>query len=455
MEKTRLIHESRVEILVDSEERPDGDYVLYVMQAAHRTEQNHALEWAARKANELEKPLLVGFGLDSQFPEANLRHFTFMLEGLEKTAEALRRRNIGFVIRKGSPAEVASNLAERAAHVVIDRGYLRYHKDLYRDLTAALDVRCTQIETETPVPHHLISQKKEYAARTIRPRVMKPLDDHLVWLETTPLEVDASSLQVKGEEFSGLIDSLKLENLSAVSSHFEGGTAQAKSRFRKFLTQELSDYDELRNQPHTPRVSHMSPYLHYGQISALHLVLMLKEHIGRSSKNSESYVEEIVVRRALGQNFTLHEPDYDKFSCLPEWAKDSLEKHKEDPREHVYTRAQLEEAKTHDPYWNAAQNEMRRTGYMHNHMRMYWGKQILAWCNTPEYAYQTTLYLNNKYFLDGRDSNSYSNVAWLFGLHDQGWKERAVYGKVRCMTQGGLERKCDPKAYVRWVDSLV
>jgi deoxyribodipyrimidine photo-lyase len=196
----------------------------------------------------------------------------------------------------------------------------------------------------------------------------------------------------------------------------------------------------------------MSPYLHFGQISPLHLLLMLDEHMGRKSKNSKSFVEELAVRRTLCQNFCLHEPDYDKFSCLPDWALQTLEEHKDDEREHVYTREQLEQAETHDPYWNAAQKEMVLTGYMHNHMRMYWGKQILAWTNTPQYAHSTALYLNNKYLLDGRDPDSFANIAWLFGLHDQGWKERPVFGKVRIMTQGGLKRKCDPDEYVKWVD---
>ena len=154
-------------------------------------------------------------------------------------------------------------------------------------------------------------------------------------------------------------------------------------------------------------------------------------------------------------NFCHYTPDYDEFSNLPDWAKETLKEHASDEREYLYTREQLENAETHDEYWNAAMNEMRHTGYMHNYMRMYWGKKILEWSQTPEEAYETTLYLNNKYFVDGRDPNSYANVAWVFGQHDRGWQERAVFGKVRYMSAGGLERKAKPEEYVEKVQRLI
>ncbi len=153
-------------------------------------------------------------------------------------------------------------------------------------------------------------------------------------------------------------------------------------------------------------------------------------------------------------NFCHFTPDYDSFSCLPDWAKETLKAHGGDERDPLYTREQLENAETHDEYWNAAMNEMRHTGYMHNYMRMYWGKKVLEWSASPGEAFATTLYLNNKYFLDGRDPNSYANVAWVFGQHDRGWKERAVFGKVRYMSAGGLKRKAMPEEYVEKVERL-
>jgi deoxyribodipyrimidine photo-lyase len=163
----------------------------------------------------------------------------------------------------------------------------------------------------------------------------------------------------------------------------------------------------------------------------------------------------MIVRRELAMNFVNYSPHYDSFKCLPNWARQTLAEHTGDPREHVYTRTQLENARTHDEYWNAAMREMKYTGFMHNYMRMYWGKKILEWTKTPEHAFRTTLAINNKYFLDGRDPNSYTGVAWIFGIHDRAWFERPIFGKVRFMAASGLERKCDIKGYVNKVDRLV
>jgi len=162
-----------------------------------------------------------------------------------------------------------------------------------------------------------------------------------------------------------------------------------------------------------------------------------------------------VVRRELAMNFTYYRPDYDKYTCIPGWAAASLDAHRKDPREFIYTRRQLENAQTHDLYWNAAMLEMKHTGFMHNYMRMYWGKKILEWSRTPRHAYRTTLAINNKYFLDGRDPNSYAGVAWIYGVHDRAWKERPIFGKVRYMAASGLERKCDIAGYVNKVNALV
>jgi deoxyribodipyrimidine photo-lyase len=197
----------------------------------------------------------------------------------------------------------------------------------------------------------------------------------------------------------------------------------------------------------------MSKYLHYGHISPVYVALKIRE--ANPPKDLDSYLEELIIRRELSMNFCHFTPDYDQFSNLPEWAKETLKEHASDSREYVYPREQLQNAETHDEYWNAAMNEMRYTGYMHNYMRMYWGKKILEWSETPEEAYETTLYLNNKYFVDGRDPNSYANVAWVFGQHDRGWKERDVFGKVRYMSAGGLERKAKPKQYVEKVERLI
>jgi deoxyribodipyrimidine photo-lyase len=242
-------------------------------------------------------------------------------------------------------------------------------------------------------------------------------------------------------------------SVPAASSFFRGGTSEAQKIFRAFLEQRLGDYAANRGQPQAGDVSHMSKYLHFGQVSPAWLAVEARKH-GAAAENVVTFVEELIVRRELAMNFVEFTPNYDAFAGLPDWARATLQKHARDERPHVYRRAQLEAGETHDPYWNAAMREMRATGYMHNHMRMYWGKKILEWGRSPEEAHATALAINNKFFLDGRDANSFANIGWVFGLHDRPWGERPIYGTVRCMTAGGLERKCDIEAYVRKTEAL-
>ncbi|MBA4115742.1 MAG: deoxyribodipyrimidine photo-lyase [Rubrobacter sp.] len=427
------------------------------MQEAQRAEYNHALEYAARRANELEQRLLVVFGLTDGYPEANLRHYTFLLEGLRDVEEALEERGIQFVARRGSPDEVALGLGKDASLIVCDMSYLRLQKEWREKVAEDADCAVVQVETEVVVPAELASNKQEHAARTLRPKINKHLDDFLVQLQPTAVDKQSLNMKVNGLDLSNvekILQDMDLDKSVGPLSHlYKGGTNEAKRILEDFLKDRFDGYVENRNQPQTDDVSHMSKYLHYGHVSPVYVALRIRE-AGKGKENIDSYIEELVVRRELSINFCHYTPDYDSFSCLPDWAKKTLKEHKDDEREHVYTRKQLENAGTHDEYWNAAMDEMRYTGYMHNYMRMYWGKKILEWSNTPEYAYSTTLYLNNKYFLDGRDPNSYMNVSWVFGQHDRGWKEREVYGKVRYMSAGGLERKAKPKEYVEKVERL-
>lgn len=388
------------------------------------------------------------------FPEANIRHYTFMVEGLRELTEAFKKRDSKLVVRLGHPVEVATDLAKDAAVVVCDRGYLRHQREWREDLAKSIDCCLIQVESDLIVPVESASDKREYAARTIRSQLQEKYKTYTEKPARLMPPKNALYLPVKGEDIEkeSFLEELSLdESVPAVSDHFLGGTGVAKKRFANFLEHHLRQYDDERNQPHTDHVSHMSPYLHFGHISPVYLLTEIQEK--GSGTNVESYVEELLVRRELAANFCFYEKDYDQFSTLPEWARTTLQEHKDDKREQQYTRKELEDAATHDEYWNAAMQQMKNIGYLHNHMRMYWGKQILAWTNTPEYAYRTALYLNNKYFLDGRDCNSFSNIGWLFGLHDRAWQEREIYGKVRIMTRGGLERKTEPEKFVKKVES--
>ena len=454
---TRKIQEERVQNLNEADVK-EGSYVLYWMQSSQRAEQNHALEYAVQRANDLDQRLLVVFGLTDDYPEANLRHYTFMLEGLKDAQGALRERGIKMVVREGSPGDIALEAGKDASIIVTDRGYMRPQKRWRERVAREAGCLVTQVESDVVVPVELASEKREPAARTLRPRIGEYLEDFLVKL--TPTKISKHSLNMKAEgldlsDIEKVLGGMDLDrSVGALSHLYRGGTSEAKKVFRRFLREGFDAYEEHRNQPQTDDVSHMSKYLHFGQISPIWLAFEARRAKTKKD-NIESFVEELVVRRELSMNFVFYTPDYDSYSNLPGWAKATLEEHKDDDRERTYTRKQLENAETHDEYWNAAMKEMVHTGYMHNYMRMYWGKKILEWSNTPEYAYRTTLYLNNKYFLDGRDPNSFANVAWVFGQHDRGWTEREVYGKVRYMSSGGLERKTKPDQYVEKVEKRI
>jgi deoxyribodipyrimidine photo-lyase len=454
---TRQVQEERVQHL-NEEDASDGDYVLYWMQSSQRAEQNHALEYVVQRANALDQRLLVVFGLTDDYPEANLRHYAFMLEGLKDVQEALKDRGIKMVVRKGSPDEVAIDAARDASLVVTDRGYMRPQKKWRQKVAGEAGCLVTQIESDVVVPVELASGKQEHAARTLRPKIGKHLEEFLVALTPTKVDKQSTNMRAEGLDLSDIdsvLDGMDLDrSVGALSHLYKGGNSEAKKMFRRFLKKGLGDYVEHRNQPQADDVSHMSKYLHFGHVSPIWLALEARRS-STKKENVESFVEELVVRRELSMNFVFYNDDYDSFSNLPGWAKETLRKHKNDEREYVYTTGQLEGAETHDEYWNAAMREMVHTGYMHNYMRMYWGKKILEWSNTPEHAYRRTLYLNNKFFLDGRDPNSFANVAWVFGQHDRGWKEREVFGKVRFMSAGGLERKTKPEKYVEKVENRI
>jgi deoxyribodipyrimidine photo-lyase len=279
-------------------------------------------------------------------------------------------------------------------------------------------------------------------------------------VELRPTSLDRDSLGLRSEgldlgDLDAVLSTLKLDRSVPPVPLFRGGTSEAKKMLRRFIREDLPLYTQHRNQPETDHVSHMSKYLHFGQISPIAIALQIQNTVGKPREDREAYLEELLVRRELAMNFVNFVPNYDDFTCLPAWARATLQKHRSDARPHRYSRTQLEDAETHDPYWNAAMREMRYTGYMHNYMRMYWGKKILEWSETAERAYETALALNNKYFIDGRDPVSYAGVGWVFGLHDRPWSERPVLGTVRWMSAGGLERKADPEAYVEKVDRLI
>jgi deoxyribodipyrimidine photo-lyase len=451
-----VIEPERLAELNDAPEQP-GDYVLYWMQNSQRAEFNPALEVAVAAANRLGLPVLVGFGLTENYPEANARHYAFMLHGLAETEQALRARGLGFVIRRGSPDEVALGLAPRAALVVCDRGYLRPQRQWRAHVAAKAGRRVIQVEGDVVVPVDLASTKAEIGARTLRPKLLRVRDRFLQPLRREAIREHAGRLEIAGDvdltDIPALLGRLRIDRGLSPIEHLHGGYSEAKKRLRDFIASGLGHYVAGRAHPAQPAISTLSPYLHFGQISPIEIALVARD-AETAGENRLSYLEELIVRRELAMNFVQTTPNYDQYDGLPDWARQTLAAHRSDRRDRVYSCQQLASADTHDSYWNAAMREMLLTGYMHNYMRMYWGKKVLQWSPTPEEGHAALLRLNNKFFLDGRDANSYANVGWVFGLHDRPWPERPIFGKVRSMTASGLRRKTDIDAYVRKIAAI-
>ena len=427
------------------------------MQHSQRAQENPALERAVSHANDLDLPLLVLFVVDPSYPEANARHYTFMLEGLKETMADIRSRGAHMALRLGHPPDVAAEVARDAAVVVTDRGYLRHLAEWRIALGKAAPCTVETVEGDVLVPVEEASQKRETAARTIRPKLMRAASEYAERPTESRLARRARGLKSDDDVELGsiprFIETLGCDTSVGPVDGWKGGTKAARARLKAFVEDGLAAYGEGRADIVDRNVSGLSPYLHFGQISPVEVYRAAVE-VDAPAAAKDSFVDELLVRRELAINFVHQTPDYDSFDAIPEWARATLRAHEKDTREATYGRKALENGETHDPYWNAAMREMRLTGYLHNHMRMYWGKRILAWSRKPQTAYADAVYLNNKYLLDGRDANTYANIGWLFGLHDRGWPEREVFGKVRTMTASGLKRKFDVDAYVKWADSL-
>lgn len=437
-----MIEKERIKFLNDKSINTNGKFVVYWMQASQRSEYNHALEYSIRRANELEKPLIVYFGIANDFPEANYRHYSFMIEGLKEVKSSLNLRNVKMIIELKNPDEGIIELSKDAVLLVTDRGYLKKEIEWRNNVSRKININFVQIETNVIVPIEEVSNKEEYSAATIRNKINKQLSKYIKDFVYESIE---NSIEIDDYfNFDNMEKYIK-DNSVSKSKYFIGGTSQAKKHLSVFVESKINKYDELHNDPSLDYQSNMSPYLHFGQISPLYIY---------KEVNNEKYIEELVVRRELAINFIYFNKDYDNYNCIPNWAKKSLENHMDDKREYIYDLKTLEKGLTHDDYWNTAQKEMVITGKMHGYMRMYWGKKIIEWANNPEEAFRVMTYLNNKYNIDGRDANSYAGIAWCFGKHDRPWKERQIFGMIRYMNKEGLDRKFKMDEYKKIVDNL-
>lgn len=442
-----MINEKRVRLLQKGNET--NGPVVYWMSRDQRVHDNWALLFAQMLAVEKKKLLIVLFNLVPDFLEATIRQYGFMLKGLQKVESELSRYNIPFFLLAGKTDEQIPEFLKQinASILVSDFDPLRIKRIWKRDVARQISIPFYEVDAHNIVPCLYVSDKIEFAAYTIRPKIHKALIEFMD-------EFPSLKKMNKGEITNDKIDWLKIQKLLKIDFEvkevdwIKSGENAAQKTFNYFLKNKFENYHELKNDPTKDYQSNLSPYLHFGQISAQRIALDTEKFKG-NSESKKVFLEELIVRRELSDNFCYFNKNYDSFDGFHDWAKTSLNEHRKDEREFVYSLVQFEQAKTHEDLWNAAQMEMVNTGKMHGYMRMYWAKKILEWSKSPEEALKIATYLNDKYELDGRDPNGYTGIAWsIGGIHDRPWFERPVYGKIRYMNRNGAEKKFDIKSYI-------
>lgn len=458
------MHPKRLTTLQSGQKQSNQSYILYWMQQAQRIHYNHALNHAVRLANQWQKKVVVVFALQERYLEANRRHYTFMLEGLKEIQSELEALKITFVLRFGSPAQVLNPLMNDAMTLVMDAGYLMHQRQWRKDVLQMVhqshpQVQVDLVETDLIVPVQMASPKAEYGAYTLRPKIMRIYREYCDG-EDLPILNHPGMLPITSDDEFSSIDQLchRLNVLDCpISFYYHGGYSEAIKRLDEFITHHVTYYLD-RSDPKQDVTSKMSMYLHFGQISALEILQKIDDAFNQQRITIDVYdalIEQLLVRRELAFNYVFYHHGYDCYDTMTEpWAYQTMEKHANDERPILYTYEEMEASQTHDPYFNAAMDEMRMTGYMHNYMRMYWAKKIIEWSPTHRLAYQTIIKLNNTYFIDGRDANSYASIAWCFGKHDRAWTERPIFGTLRYMNDKGLERKFDMTSYLNRISLI-
>ena len=453
----------RVLLINDRQINPKARYVLYWMQMYKRVDNNHALIYAIRRANELKLPLVVYEGLKHYYPWASDRLHTFILEGVEEKQREFEQLGIRYLFYlqkdKKAPKQTVARLAKEAALIVTDDFPCFIIPKHNHSIAQRAKIPVYVVDSNGVVPMSKFD-KEEYGAYTIRPKIHKildryfqPLADEKVDVSSLGLEIDCPETTVTNEDISRLVASCDIDHNVAPSNHYHGGTANGRRRLKKFVEEILPDYEKARNKPDRDGSSRLSSYLHFGFLSPLEIALAVRDAIApQPAKNA--YLEELIVRRELSFNLTLHNPHYDSLAALPAWVQKTMREHADDERQFIYSLEELEAGETHDELWNAAQREMVVTGEMHNYVRMLWGKNVLAWSPSYEVAFETLVHLNNKYCLDGRNPNSYAGILWCFGKHDRPWMERPVFGMIRYMTSSSTGKKFDSAKYIEWTKQL-
>lgn len=443
-----MINSKRVRLLQEGENKKGP--VLYWMSRSQRLYDNWSVEFARQLATEKSTGFGIVFTLVPEFLEATIRQYGFMLKGLKKVEALCEENNIPFTILPGTPEKVLPEFIDEhsVSALVSDFDPLKIKRIWKRELAKKINIPFYEVDSHNIVPCLYVSQKEEFGAYTIRPKINRLLDE---FLEPYPEFIQQKKSKIRFPEikWDELYKSLKINTSVKEVDWLEPGWDCALDKLEDFISGKLSGYSEKRNDPNLNNESDLSPYFHFGQLSSQTVVLRLKAH-NIQDANTEAFYEQVIVRKELTDNFCYYNTKYDSFEGFQPWAKKTLNDHRRDKREYIYSLQEFEEAQTHEDLWNAAQMQMVKSGKMHNYMRMYWAKKILEWSETPDEALRIAIYLNDKYELDGRDPNGYVGCAWsIGGVHDRAWGEREVFGKIRYMNFNGCKRKFDTQEYIR------
>lgn len=442
-----MVNNKRVLQLNNQEQEFEGP-VVYWMSRDQRVYGNWALLYAQEIAEKNKSPLIVIFCLNPSFLGATLRQYDFMLGGLKEVEKNLHEKNISFTILEGSPDDKLPDYIKKhgISTLITDFSPLRISRKWKKNISNEINIPFYEVDAHNIVPCFVASNKQEFAAKTIRPKITKLLDEYLIPYPEVKTN-RFSEAKLSSIDWDSLFKKLLVDKEVKPVDWIQPGYKHAKIFLNKFIRNKLNDYGELRNNPNFDSLSNMSPFLHYGQISSQEVALEVMS--GTNKKTYDIYLEELIVRKELSDNYCYFNENYDNFNGFPNWAQKSLNEHRHDIRDYVYSKHTFENATTHDKLWNAAQLQMVNTGKMHGFMRMYWAKKILEWTKNPESAQEIAIYLNDKYELDGRDPSGYTGIAWsIGGVHDRAWFTRNVFGKVRFMNDKGCERKFDVKEYI-------
>ena len=438
-----------------------GKCVVYWMQRAQRGRDNHALDAAIAVGNALGLPVVAYFAGIKNFPHANLRHYAFLNQGLPDVEEHCAERGVGFVMRRAPHEDHLNFFADvKAAMVIGDENPMREPERWRVRIAEELRVPFWTVDADVIVPSKLL-EKAQFSAAVARPRLYRALSEFLVPYTNFHAEV-------KWKRPNGLHADDVREDITRGWKNFDrsvkpvetwtGGHHAAMKRLHLFCAAMLANYDRDRNHPELDGTSKLSPYLHYGHIGPQTIALAVdaaaKLHPHMKAER-ESFFNELIVWRELSVNFVRYQPEYDSPGCADNWAVQTLAEHDHDQRETLYKLPQLEDGKTYDELWNAAQLQMVRYGWMHNYLRMYWAKKIVEWTPNVRIAMKVAIYLNDKYEIDGRDPGGYMGIAWsMLGKFDRAWFDRPIFGKRRYMSGASTGKKFQSAIYIKQANSL-